>query len=136
MGRANPTAPGHATGPGDAAALVRRAWDLDEIGVAYEEFVQRLTPIVAAVGPETSDELAYAARFTLVHSWRTFLFGDPQLPAALLPEQWPGTSAAAFFDRHAARLRPAADRFVGRSLGRPTEKLAPLRMTYSKGTVP
>jgi phenylacetic acid degradation operon negative regulatory protein len=144
---------------GDAAALVRRAWDLGEIGAAYDDFVERLAPVVAAVGPETSDEQAYAARFTLVHSWRTFLFRDPQLPAALLPERWPGTNAAAFFDRHAARLRPAADRFVDRSLGRPTEgrptdgrpadgratdgrpadkadKLAPLRMTYSKGTLP
>ena len=55
---------------------------------------------------------AYAARFRLVHAWRTFLFRDPQLPPALLPERWPGTAAAAFFDRHAARLRPAADRYV------------------------
>jgi phenylacetic acid degradation operon negative regulatory protein len=112
----------HAAGTDGAAALVRRAWDLSEIGAAYEDFVERLAPVVAAVGPEASDEHAYAARFTLVHSWRAFLFRDPQLPPALLPERWPGTSAAAFFDRHAARLRPAADRFVDRSLGRATER--------------
>ena len=34
----------------------------------------------------------------------------------LLPAQWPGASAASFFDRHAARLRPAADRYVERCL--------------------
>ena len=112
----------HAAGTDGAAALVRRAWDLGEIGAAYEDFVERLGPVVAAVGPEASDEQAYAARFTLVHSWRAFLFRDPQLPPALLPEHWPGTSAAAFFDRHAARLRPAADRFVDRCLGRATER--------------
>jgi phenylacetic acid degradation operon negative regulatory protein len=51
-----------------------------------------------------------------VHAWRGFLFRDPQLPPALLPEAWPGVVAAAFFDRHEARLRPAADRFVDRCL--------------------
>ena len=48
---------------------------------------------------------AYAARFRLVHAWRTFLFRDPQLPPRCCPTRWPGTAAAAFFDRHAG---PAA----------------------------
>ena len=34
----------------------------------------------------STDEEAYAARFRLVHAWRTFLFRDPQLPPALLPD--------------------------------------------------
>ena len=51
-----------------------------------------------------------------MHAWRAFLFRDPQLPAALLPARWPGAGAATFFDRHAARLRPAADRYVERCL--------------------
>jgi phenylacetic acid degradation operon negative regulatory protein len=102
----------HADGDAGAAALVRRAWDLAEIGGAYERFLESVRPLVASVGPGTDDERAYAARFELVHQWRTFLFRDPQLPAPLLPAGWPGTVAAEFFDRHAARLRPAADRFV------------------------
>jgi phenylacetic acid degradation operon negative regulatory protein len=102
----------HAGGTPGAMALVRRAWDLDEIAEAYERFVARQRPLLASVTVRSSDEVAYAARFRLVHAWRTFLFRDPQLPPTLLPERWPGTSAAAFFDRHAARLRPAADRFV------------------------
>jgi phenylacetic acid degradation operon negative regulatory protein len=106
----------HAAGTPGATALVRRAWDLAEVGAAYERFVERLTPVVAATGPATPDERAYAARFALVHAWRTFLFQDPQLPPALLPDHWPGVHAAAFFDKHAGRLRPAADRFVDRCL--------------------
>jgi phenylacetic acid degradation operon negative regulatory protein len=106
----------HTAGTPGATALVRRAWDLAEIGRAYERFVADQRPLLASVTARSSDEEAYAVRFRLVHAWRTFLFRDPQLPPALLPERWPGTSAAAFFDRHAARLRPAADRYVEQCL--------------------
>jgi phenylacetic acid degradation operon negative regulatory protein len=106
----------HSAGVGGAVALVRRAWNLAEIGAAYQEFVRVLTPRVAAIDAQSDDEEAYAARFALVHAWRTFLFRDPQLPQELLPKQWPGNAAAQFFDSHAARLRPAADRFVDRCL--------------------
>jgi len=106
----------HAAGTAGAMALVRRAWDLDEIGGAYQRFVRELTPVVTAVTDDSADEDAYAARFQLVHAWRTFLFRDPQLPPSLLPDRWAGTSAAAFFDRHATRLRPAADRYVDHCL--------------------
>ena len=102
----------HAAGTSGAMAVVGRAWDLDEIGEAYQRFVAQQRPLLATVTVRSGNEEAYAARFRLVHAWRTFLFRDPQLPPALLPERWPGSSAAAFFDRHAARLRPAADRFV------------------------
>src|SRR3712207_727188 len=94
----------------------RRAWDLDEVGAAYEQFVADQRPLVSAVNGRSSDEEAYAARFRLVHAWRAFLFRDPQLPASLLPPRWPGVSAAGFFDKHASRLRPAADRYVERCL--------------------
>lgn len=103
---------GHAAGSAGAAELVARAWDLDGIGSAYEEFVAEQRPLVTAVNGRSTDEEAYATRFALVHAWRSLGWRDPQLPAALLPPRWPGTAAAAFFDRHAARLRPAADRHV------------------------
>ena len=115
----------HAGGSAGATALVRRAWDLDEIAGAYQRFVLRLRPVVEAVDTGTPDERAYAARFQLVHEWRSFLFRDPQLPASLLPEGWAGTVAAEFFDLHATRLRPAADRYVDACLAHcvPTSSL-------------
>ncbi|MEU6023313.1 PaaX family transcriptional regulator C-terminal domain-containing protein [Micromonospora sp. NPDC048871] len=106
----------HAAGTPGAMGLVRRAWDLAEIGRAYEQFVAEQRTLLTGITARSGDEEAYAARFRLVHAWRTFLFRDPQLPPALLPERWPGTAAASFFDRHAARLRPAADRYVEQCL--------------------
>lgn len=106
----------HAGGLIGATALVQRAWDLDGIAAAYERFVERQRTLLAKITGRSSDEEAYAARFRLVHEWRSFLFRDPQLPPSLLPKRWPGTTAARFFDRHAARLRPAADRYVDHCL--------------------
>jgi len=97
-----------------AVALVHQAWDLRALGTAYQKFVTDLSPVVESVG--AGDEAGYVARFRLVHAWRTFLFRDPQLPAELLPDPWPGHTAARFFDRHARRLRRAADRYVDANL--------------------
>lgn len=106
----------HAAGTDGASALVQRAWDLPALASAYEQFVHQLTPVVSPVPTRGDDEAAYRARFQLVHAWRTFLFRDPQLPPSLLPDTWPGSTAAAFFDQHSSRLRPAADRFVNHCL--------------------
>ncbi|MFX0593972.1 PaaX family transcriptional regulator [Melissospora conviva] len=107
----------HTGGTPAAMGLVRRAWDLAALGRAYEQFVAEQRALLGEVTSRSSDRDAYAARFRLVHAWRTFLFSDPQLPPALLPDRWPGVTAANFFDRHAARLRPAADRYVEHCLG-------------------
>ncbi|HEV7757001.1 MAG TPA: PaaX family transcriptional regulator C-terminal domain-containing protein [Mycobacteriales bacterium] len=106
----------HLDGLGGDTGLVRRAWDLDALAAAYTEFVTALRPVVEPVAADGDDERAFAARFQLVHAWRAFLFRDPGLPAALLPDDWPGTAAAIFFDHHAARLRAAAGRQVDRCL--------------------
>lgn len=102
----------HLSGVDGGAALVRRAWDLPALADRYRGFVATYAPALAGLPGRHDDEHCYAVRFRLVHAWRTFLFTDPQLPAELLPDDWPGTEAAAFFDRYATRLRPAADRYV------------------------
>jgi phenylacetic acid degradation operon negative regulatory protein len=101
---------------GDTLGLVRRAWDIEGLGRAYARWLSEAEQLVAEAGDEADeaggDERAFAARSHLVHEWRKFLFLDPGLPRTLLPDDWPGDRAAAFFDAESKRLLPAASRYV------------------------
>lgn len=106
---------------GDPVVLAGRAWDLDALGRSYAAWhaeARRLVEASAqslAPGPG-NDERAFVVRSHLVHEWRKFLFRDPGLPVELLPPEWPGHAAARFFAEEAARLLPAASRFVDHCL--------------------
>ncbi len=118
---------------GDDAALAAQAWDLDGLGRAYTRWLVEARELVAGfarppgashpahspgpdpIGPEPhpdQDRDDFVMRSRLVHEWRKFLFRDPSLPIELLPPDWPGQEAAAFFDREAQRLLPGAERYV------------------------
>ena len=104
------------------AALTAEAWDLSALGAEYARWLSEARDVVATLdavptsangaAPAELDRRAFAARSTLVHEWRKFLFRDPGLPRDLLPDEWPGDAAAAFFDAESRRLLPAAGRFV------------------------
>ena len=104
---------------GMSSDLVARTWDLGAIARAYERWLEDARATVAALPADPSDEEAFAARSHLVHEWRLFLFRDPALPRTLLPEGWPGDTAAAYFDEQSTRLLPAARRFVDACLEDP-----------------
>ena len=95
-----------------------RAWDLDGLARAYDAWLRDAAAGVKAHldRHDDPDEAAFAARFHLVHEWRKFLFRDPGLPDALLPEDWPGRAAAEYFTAEATLLQPAAHRFVETAL--------------------
>ena len=73
-------------GSGPEVASV--AWNLPGLRQHYAEFLHQTAekPIDAAV------DLAF-----LVHRWRRFPFLDPEIPAELLADDWPGTTAARRF---------------------------------------
>ncbi|MBO9523571.1 MAG: PaaX family transcriptional regulator [Nocardioidaceae bacterium] len=88
------------------------AYDVDALAAAYDDWRNDAVRRTADAPARGDDRTAFVVRSELVHSWRMFLFRDPGLPTALLPADWPGYTAAAFFDEHADRLLPAARRFV------------------------
>lgn len=79
---------------GTAPALAGKAWDLPELRSHYDRFLDDTAALVDEVpGPEA----AAAELAALVHRWRRFPFLDPDLPPALLPDDWPGPVAARRF---------------------------------------
>jgi len=104
---------------GDDAELVERLWRPAELGAAYRRWLTDARDIVAAEPADVSDDGAFAVRSRLLHEWRKFLFTDPGLPRRLLPDDWPGDAAAAYFDEQTARLAPGATRFVDACLAGP-----------------
>jgi phenylacetic acid degradation operon negative regulatory protein len=94
-------------GIGTERDLVAQAWDLAGVESAYEDFVETFD----AADPATPDDVL-RHQIHLVHAWRRFPFLDPQLPSALLPENWAGARAAELFaSRHARWHRPAQQRW-------------------------
>lgn len=89
----------------EARRVAGRAWDLDGIGLAYEDFRDAVRALRPADDPGT-----FAAHARLVQEWRRFPFLDPALPAELLPDDWPGSQAFALFHERHGAWRPVADR--------------------------
>jgi phenylacetic acid degradation operon negative regulatory protein len=79
-------------GIGSEHALVQRAWDLDEVGAHYTEFLDAFVDVKPGPGIAT-----LLAQVQLVHAWRRFPFLDPALPDSLLPDKWIGHRARELF---------------------------------------
>lgn len=82
----------------DPAALIDAAWDLEEVRARYRDFVDDFGEREVA-----GDDAAFVAQVELIQAWRAFPFVDPDLPAELLPPDWPGPQAATLF--HTCRDR-------------------------------
>ncbi|MBK5958670.1 phenylacetic acid degradation operon negative regulatory protein PaaX [Rhodoplanes elegans] len=83
---------------GDDAALrdlAARAWPLDATADAYHGFLDTFAPLRAALanGAVPDEAEAIIARVLLIHEYRRIVLRDPLLPAALLPQDWPGAAA-------------------------------------------
>ncbi len=79
------------------AEAIRSAWDLARLERDYRAFLERFSPVLAALGdhpPEDLDpEQCFMVRTLLIHEYRRVILRDPLLPDALLPPEWPGSAA-------------------------------------------
>lgn len=77
--------------------LVQRAWNLQDLSLAYADFVAQYQPILAqlrrAREAEPPPPQAFLLRTLLIHDYRRLLLRDPELPEVLLPTDWPGQMA-------------------------------------------
>lgn len=77
--------------------MVRRAWNLQGLAGDYSAFVERYQPILDDLrrtgGGALGGAEAFQARTLLIHDFRRLLLRDPELPAVLLPADWPGQQA-------------------------------------------
>jgi phenylacetic acid degradation operon negative regulatory protein len=93
---------------GDPRQLIAEAWDLDSVRDQYLAFLDDFS----RVRPSTA-EACFRQQTLLVHAWRRFPFLDPDLPATLLPSDWPrGRAQRLFLERH-ERWAPAARGYFG-----------------------
>lgn len=92
---------------GSADVVARRAWALGDLGEAYDQFLADFRNGTN----EVDDARAVADLTRLVHAWRKFPFLDPDLPAELLPADWPGHQATEHFAACRDRWRAPARRW-------------------------
>lgn len=108
-------------------------WQLGELAEAYQRFVRRFRPLRAALARSRREnpEDCFMVRLLLVHEYRRILLHDTDVPAELLPRDWPGHEArrlaAELYGRvSAGSLAYIAARLEGASgpLGPPAESFA------------
>jgi phenylacetic acid degradation operon negative regulatory protein len=87
----------------DLEQLVADAWELDSVREQYLAFIEDF----GAQAPR-EPEAYFSQQTLLVHAWRRFPFLDPDLPASVLPADWPRDRAHRLFADQHARWAAAA----------------------------
>ncbi len=81
------------------ASVGSQAWDLAGLAAGYRRFLLRFGSVIERfrmAGQSGHDPAqAFIVRTLLIHAYRRVLLRDPQLPATLLPLDWPGAAAYA-----------------------------------------
>ncbi len=83
------------------------AWDLAAVREHYAAFIAEFRGIAAA-----APRACFRRQTLLVHAWRKFPFLDPDLPAELLPSNWPRRRAHDLFVAQHNRLAAPARAYL------------------------
>jgi phenylacetic acid degradation operon negative regulatory protein len=99
---------------GDPADKIRRWWDLDELELRYQAFIQAYEPALRRwEGSASGGRDAFADYVRALTDWRRLPYADPGLPAELLPADWIGLRAGEMFFTLRSLLESPARDYVG-----------------------
>ncbi|MEL6342140.1 MAG: PaaX family transcriptional regulator C-terminal domain-containing protein [Myxococcota bacterium] len=93
-------------------------WPLMDLAERYRGLLTSFTPLKGAVGA-MSPVNAMAARTLLIHDLRRVVLKDPCLPAALLPQDWPGDAMRTLAAELYRGLVPASEEWLGECQSEP-----------------
>lgn len=97
-------------GTADPAVTASAAWNIGELSSAYKKLTARFEPLASGIPGDPAD--CFVLRTLLVHEYRRILLKDPQLPAALAPDDWPGEAARELTAALYRAVSPGADQFI------------------------
>lgn len=96
-----------AASPDEARRVTARAWPLAALDSRYSDFAARFAEARSRLAALDDPLDALVLRLLAVHEYRRIVLRDPDLPEALLPEDWAGHGARETFaaiDRATAAL--------------------------------
>ncbi|GAB90807.1 PaaX family transcriptional regulator [Gordonia rhizosphera] len=93
--------------------IAERCWDLTDLGVDYQGFIDTYQPRMARYRRGMAGRDALIERMRLIQDYRRYPFRDPDLPEELLPPGWRGRLAhEVFVEAHELLREPAEDLVV------------------------
>jgi phenylacetic acid degradation operon negative regulatory protein len=94
--------------------LAGDGWDLSGVADSYRHFIRQFQPLEALLeaGPALAPQEAFVLRTLLIHAYRRVQLHDPQLPAQMLPDPWPGAQAYMLTRELYRKLHAAAEEYL------------------------
>lgn len=92
-------------------SIMRDTFKLSKMEHAWNQFIARFEPALAGESELTPVE-AFFVRTLLIHEYRRVLLRDPNLPAAMLPDDWPGLHARQLCEELYRQLLPASEQYL------------------------
>jgi phenylacetic acid degradation operon negative regulatory protein len=100
----------------DAERELVALWRASSLKQRYQRAIRKLESMKLRTRSALCDREAFLMRFAVVFDHLGVAWDDPGLPAALLPEDWPGEEARIMASELYERLLPAAIRYADRLL--------------------